>query len=239
MKQEINTAFNHTIKILMAISLFVSMTFFISWGSDPNINEQTIKESSLQRIYKPVTYTQTNEFYNRYDVNEIVKTISSNHINDIYKEETRNYIITSIIVEEAIRQDVPVNLVFAIAKVESRFDPSAINHNHSSTDYGLFQLNNSYRDWDRSDFFNIRTNTREGVRYLKEMLTLFEDDVLLAVAAYNCGPGRVLNNKIPESTKMYITKVVAAEDEFNILFNDYMSEESIVLNIRSGNGSEE
>jgi hypothetical protein len=29
---------------------------------------------------------------------------------------------------------------------------------------------------------------------------------------------------------MYIIKVVAAEDEFNILFNDYIDDKSIVLN---------
>lgn len=232
MKQEINTALNHTIKILTMLLLFFSMIFLISWGSDHDVgvDETTIKESNLQRIYKPVTYTQTSEFYSRYDINKIVGDISQSNINNIYNTETRNYIITSIIVEEAMQQGVPVNLAFAIAKVESHFNPAAVNYNHDSADYGLFQLNNSYRNWNRSDFFDIRKNTREGVRYLKEMLVLFDGNILKAVAAYNCGPGRVLNNKIPESTEMYITKVVAAEDEFNILFNDYIDRESIVLN---------
>lgn len=220
---EIKIVLHYTIKSFIVICFIVfTVSFLVSWSNEPTYIESK-EDETLKEIYNPVTFEQKPEtFYKRYDVNNIIDELTISQIHNVYNRETHSYIIVSSIFKEAIRQNVPVNLAFAIAKVESNFNPSAINYNHTSTDYGLFQLNNSYRNWSEEDFFNINKNTQEGIRYLKEMMDLFEGDILKALAAYNCGPTRVLNNRIPKSTEMYITKVLEAEDEFNILFNNYL-----------------
>lgn len=43
------------------------------------------------------------------------------------------------------RYSVPIGLLYAIARVESNFNPSAINHNtNGSTDYGIMQINSRW-----------------------------------------------------------------------------------------------
>lgn len=47
--------------------------------------------------------------------------------------------------EAANRYSIPVALLYAIAKVESNFNPSAINQNQNgSSDHGLMQINNQW-----------------------------------------------------------------------------------------------
>lgn len=213
---------------LMTCLILLSMIVFLSWNNKPFVPDR--EYVGLERIYKPTTHNEDKEFYIREEITFLSKELD---VQDFYSDVANNRFISNIILEEAKRQNIPINLVFAIAKVESNFNPKAINHNHSSSDYGLFQLNNSYRDWTNSEFFDIKKNTQEGIRYLKEMLILFNGDVLKAAAAYNAGPQRVIDNRIPKSTERYITKVLATEDELNIKFNDYLSKDSIVLNIRS------
>lgn len=232
MKEEILIALHYTLKVFVSVGfILLSMVILISWGDNP-VEEKSEENNIIQQIYKPETTEINQIFYKREDVNSIIEEATLLHFRSLYNKETNSIYIASTIAEEALSQDVPINLAFAIAKVESNFRPHAINYNSHSIDYGLFQLNDSYRDWSREDFFDIRKNTREGISYLGDMLKLFDGDVLKAVAAYNCGPQRVLDNKIPESTRMYVTKVMSAEDYFNILFNDHLElkEESIVFN---------
>lgn len=48
--------------------------------------------------------------------------------------------------EAARRYDLPPALLWAVAKVESNFNPSAINWNRNgSVDYGVMQINSSWR----------------------------------------------------------------------------------------------
>lgn len=217
-------------RLISSVLVFCSFIFFVSWG-EASIEEPEIKTTSLKQYYQPLEL-DVEVFYTRLDVNEIVEIYHSKNF-EFYDQISHNSTITHYIIRECIKQNVPVNLAFAVAGVESRFNPKAINRNKDSSDYGLFQLNDSYRPWPISDFFNIEKNTTEGVRYLKEMLTLFNGDVLKAVAAYNCGPHRVKENKIPKSTKRYVKEVVNVEDQINIGFNNFIKKnQSIYINIK-------
>ena len=218
---------------LVVCSIMMLITVLLSWNNNTYIQESEYN-SELKNIYKPNISKSTEEFFVRDEITEIVKEFNTWNF---YKEVTNDSKISLVILNEARYQNVPINLAFAVAKVESNFNPNAINYNRNSKDYGLFQLNNSYRNWSTSDFFDIEKNTKEGIRYLKEMLELFDGDVLKAIAAYNAGPGRVINNKIPESTERYITKILVAEDELNVKFNNYLLNESIIINVRRMNGS--
>ena len=95
---------------------------------------------------------------------------------------------------------------------------NAIHHNENGTlDLGGFQLNDKYiylsflpAYWDMDidfDPFNPKQNTflaLHHIRYLNEKLKVQED----AIAAYNCGIGAVMNNQIPEITKIYTKRVI-------------------------------
>jgi len=58
--------------------------------------------------------------------------------------------------------------------------------------------------------FNPEENIQGGVRYLSELLHLFNWNLPLALAAYNAGPQRVIGrNEIPpiEETRNYVKRV--------------------------------
>ena len=58
--------------------------------------------------------------------------------------------------------------------------------------------------------FDAKQNIEGGVKYLAELLILFDGDVRLATAAYNAGPNAVKKyNGIPpySETKVYVERV--------------------------------
>lgn len=103
---------------------------------------------------------------------------------------------------------VPVNLLKAVAKAESAFDPNAVSHCGAQ---GVMQLMPATaRAMGVSDAFDPAQNIMGGAKYLSQMLDTFDGDVSLAVAAYNAGPGAVKKHGgIPyESTRNYVNKVL-------------------------------
>lgn len=173
---------------------------------------------SLRDYYSPNVYDT--EMLLRLEVNEFAQ-FNMDTLIEAYSPEVESYLISTII-NEAINHEVPINILLAIASVESNFTPRAINYNVDSTDYGLFQLNDSYRQhWSKPDFFNIQKNTEEAARYFREMydeLGNYED----AIRAYNAGAYRIIHNRVPESTQMYIIRVLEEEHRFNIVLDNYI-----------------
>jgi soluble lytic murein transglycosylase len=100
-------------------------------------------------------------------------------------------------------------LVQAVIQVESNFDALALSPKGAR---GLMQLMpQTARDMQVSDPFHPRDNIIGGTRYLKYLLDLFNNDLSLALAAYNAGPEKVnLHRGIPpySETKNYVQKVI-------------------------------
>ncbi len=100
-------------------------------------------------------------------------------------------------------------LVKAIIKAESNFDPKAVS---PRGDKGLMQLAPSTAEW-----FNVKNpfdpaeNIEGGVRYLKYLKVLFDEDLDAMVCAYNAGHGR---QRIPKSTRAYAKTVLAYRDKY-------------------------
>lgn len=99
-------------------------------------------------------------------------------------------------------------LVHAVIKAESDFNPRAISRKGA---IGMMQLlPQTAKDLAVRDPFNAEENIRGGSRYLRMMLDQFDDNLELALAAYNAGPNAVRKHGgIPpyEETQSYVKKV--------------------------------
>lgn len=100
------------------------------------------------------------------------------------------------------------SLIRAVIKVESDYNPNAQSTKGAR---GLMQLiPETARDMNVLDAFNPEQNIRGGSRYLRLMLDQFDDDLELALAAYNAGPSAVRRfGGIPpfDETRSYVEKV--------------------------------
>src|ERR1700687_2773310 len=91
--------------------------------------------------------------------------------------------------EAAARHHVDPNLVRALVKVESHFNPRAVS---SKGAMGLMQLMQAAaRMYDVRNPYDAAQNVDAGVRHLKGLLDNFNGDVPLSLAAYNAGQGAV------------------------------------------------
>jgi soluble lytic murein transglycosylase-like protein len=111
--------------------------------------------------------------------------------------------------EAATLYQIPEELVRAVIKVESDFDPRALSPANA---HGLMQLIPATADRMLvTDIFDPRQNIYGGVRYLRVLANLFNGDIELTVAAYNAGEGAVIRHGgIPPyaETQEYVRKVL-------------------------------
>jgi soluble lytic murein transglycosylase-like protein len=102
-------------------------------------------------------------------------------------------------------------LVQAIVRAESAFRTDVVSDKGAQ---GLMQLMpGTARRFGVSDPFDAMQNLRAGCRYLALLLETFNNDLRLAVAAYNAGETAVINygNQVPPypETRRYVEKVLA------------------------------
>jgi hypothetical protein len=116
--------------------------------------------------------------------------------------------LDAIIEEAAAKHGVDSNLVRAVIKVESNFNPHAVSRKGAM---GLMQLMPSTaRNLQVANPFDARQNVDGGVRHLKQLLQDFGGDVTKSVAAYNAGAGAVQRHGgIPPyaETQAYVRRV--------------------------------
>jgi hypothetical protein len=105
--------------------------------------------------------------------------------------------------------DVDPALIMAVIKVESDFKETATSEKGAM---GLMQLTRSTADkYDVDDAYSPSQNIWAGVKHLKYLLTLFEGDTSLALAAYNAGVKAVKRyGGVPPypETRRYIRRVL-------------------------------
>jgi len=107
----------------------------------------------------------------------------------------------------AAAHDIPESLLLAVARGESDFDTTARSRANA---HGVMQI-----QWPGtakhlgikrlSDLYDPCTNIDAGTRYLKELLGKYDNNLHLALAAYNYGPGRISKNSdsIPNGAVWY------------------------------------
>lgn len=111
--------------------------------------------------------------------------------------------------QAATLYQIPEELVRAVIKVESDYDPRAVSPAGAT---GLMQLmpETAMRMQVR-DIQDPRENIFGGVRFLRVLANAFNGDLALTIAGYNAGEGAVVKyGGIPpyEETQGYVTRVI-------------------------------
>lgn len=142
-------------------------------------------------------------------------TQNTNRVESCNKDEDVNARIDNAISISSKKYGVDENLIRAIIKVESDFNPNCVS---SAGAKGLMQLMpENCRDLGVADPFDIEQNIDGGTRHIKEYLDKYNGDVEMALMAYNGGPTRMARRgvksindiyKMPKETQNYVPKVM-------------------------------
>lgn len=99
-------------------------------------------------------------------------------------------------------------LIYSVIATESNFDPKAISKRNAR---GLMQLlPETAARFGVRDIFDPKENIEAGTHYLSDLLKRYNNDLALALAAYNAGPERVEQyGRVPpySETVSYVRRV--------------------------------
>jgi hypothetical protein len=123
--------------------------------------------------------------------------------------EESNESFAHLIRTAAAENGVEEHLITSVIAAESNFNPRAVSRKNAQ---GLMQLMPATAArFQVTDVFDPAQNIAAGTRYLKELLARYQNDLRLALAAYNAGPERVARYggvpPFPE-TRAYIRRVL-------------------------------
>ena len=129
-----------------------------------------------------------------------------------YMEEVTS--LDDIFEQASIKYNVPVNLLKAIGKAESDFNPNAVSKSGAQ---GVMQLMpKTAEGLGVTDSFDPEQNIMGGSKYIADLLKRYDGDTKLALAAYNAGMGNVKKyGGIPpfKETQNYVVKVMKYMEE--------------------------
>ncbi|HBH1616601.1 TPA: transglycosylase SLT domain-containing protein [Clostridioides difficile] len=146
-------------------------------------------------------------------------SVANNTVGKFIEVDTKDKSV-KLRIENAVEQaskkyNVDANLIKAIIKVESDFNPNTVS---SAGAKGLMQLMpENCRDLGVTNPFNIEQNIDAGTRHIKEYIDMFGGSIEMGLMAYNGGSGRMRSRgvesisdlyKMPKETQNYIPKVM-------------------------------
>ncbi len=114
----------------------------------------------------------------------------------------------------ATRYSVDADLITSVIAAESNFDPKAVSKKNAR---GLMQLlPETAARFGVQNIFDPQENVDAGTHYLRNLLQRYNNDLALALAAYNAGPERVQQfGRVPPyaETASYIRRVKRAYEK--------------------------
>jgi hypothetical protein len=129
---------------------------------------------------------------------------------DMASSERNRRRYTPMIEEVARKVRLRPELLHAVVKAESAYDPRALSRTGAR---GLMQLMpGTAKRYGVYDSWDPKSNLIGGATYLRDLLLMFNNDLHLALAAYNAGENAVkrFGNSIPPypETEAYVTRVL-------------------------------
>src|SRR5713101_2700284 len=114
----------------------------------------------------------------------------------------------------AARYSMDADLITSVIAVESNFDPKALSRKNAR---GLMQLlPETAARLGVQNIYDPQENIDAGTRYLRDLLQQYNNDLSLALAAYNAGPDKVqLYGRVPpySETISYVRRVKRGYDK--------------------------
>jgi soluble lytic murein transglycosylase-like protein len=135
------------------------------------------------------------------------KPIQPDRLHDV-KKSARHLAAEPLIEIAGAEVKLSPRLLEAVAYVESRFNPHAVSPDGA---VGVMQLMPATAAELGVDPANPEANIRGGADYLRRMVTMFGNNLELALAAYNAGPSAVMRHGgVPPyaETRAYIDAVM-------------------------------
>lgn len=169
-------------------------------SKDENVKFRMTNDARFEAVKK---LPQLGELTSLNKTSEINKTDKTN----LFADKAQ---LKEMITKTAQKYGVDPKLIHAVVKQESAFNPKATSHCGAM---GLMQLMPATaKGLGVKDAYNPVQNVDGGVRYLKSMLEKYNGNVILALAAYNAGPGAVDKyDDVPpyKETQNYVKNILA------------------------------
>ncbi|MEJ5362342.1 MAG: lytic transglycosylase domain-containing protein [Spirochaetota bacterium] len=174
-------------KKISRVSTIFLLTYIILYNFTPFLVNAQIKSKK--------TDDNTIEYYN----------IQHNKENKTTKVDLSKNPYDEIIINICKNENIDPQLIRCIIKVESNFNKDAVS---VAGAMGLMQLmQETAQAYNVQNPFDPYQNIQAGVKHLKSLLTVFKNDIVLALAAYHAGLGIVRKNMAVPNIKSTITYV--------------------------------
>ena len=128
----------------------------------------------------------------------------------------------AMVAQVAREQKVEPALLHAVITVESAYNARAKSPKGAT---GLMQIMpGTGKRYGVTDLLNPMKNITAGAKYLRDLLAMFDNNMRLAIAAYNAGEGAVMRNgnNIPPyaETQAYVPRVLKYYESYRASFRD-------------------